>query len=225
MCERVFHKATINAIIGEVRCLRVRELCAGLWYVRSHFDEHAPKPGYAAGNILNMLVHLGADLTGYDFSGLAVWQAYLQETELHDMCFNCANLAHSIFVQPFGMVLSVAFSPNGDTFAAGTSDGQVRVWQMSDLQQLLSIQGHEGWTQSIAYSPDGQVLASGGDCVISEQKKSVTPLFIRPIVQPRCLHWADSTKTPPGFLVFSDDLSPMFWVRVAVSCNGQACKR
>jgi hypothetical protein len=32
------------------------------------------KPGYAAGNILNMLVHLGADLTGYDFSGLSVWR-------------------------------------------------------------------------------------------------------------------------------------------------------
>jgi hypothetical protein len=26
-----------------------------------------PKPGYAAGNILNMLVHLGVDLTGQDF--------------------------------------------------------------------------------------------------------------------------------------------------------------
>jgi hypothetical protein len=30
-----------------------------------------PRPGYAAGNILNMLVHLGADLTGYDFSCLS----------------------------------------------------------------------------------------------------------------------------------------------------------
>ena len=41
-----------------------------------------PTPGYAAGNILNMLVHLGADLTGYDFSHLAVWEAYVQGVEL-----------------------------------------------------------------------------------------------------------------------------------------------
>jgi len=40
-----------------------------------------PTPGYAAGNILNMLVHLGADLTGYDFSHLAVWEAYVQGVE------------------------------------------------------------------------------------------------------------------------------------------------
>jgi hypothetical protein len=40
-----------------------------------------PTPGYAAGNILNMLVHLGADLTGYDFSRLAVWEAYVQGVE------------------------------------------------------------------------------------------------------------------------------------------------
>jgi uncharacterized protein YjbI with pentapeptide repeats len=49
-----------------------------------------PKPGYAAGNILNMLVHLGADLTGYDFSGLSVWQAYLKYAVLHN-----ANLTRS----------------------------------------------------------------------------------------------------------------------------------
>jgi len=30
-------------------------------------------PGYAGGNILNLLLHLRRDLRGYDFSGLSVW--------------------------------------------------------------------------------------------------------------------------------------------------------
>jgi hypothetical protein len=37
------------------------------------------KPGYAGGNILNLLWQLDVDLSGYDFSNLTVWQAYLQK--------------------------------------------------------------------------------------------------------------------------------------------------
>ncbi|WP_038298306.1 NB-ARC domain-containing protein, partial [[Scytonema hofmanni] UTEX B 1581] len=35
------------------------------------------KPGYAGGNILNLLWQLDVDLSGYDFSNLTVWQAYI----------------------------------------------------------------------------------------------------------------------------------------------------
>ncbi len=79
-------------------------------------SRRSPKPGYAAGNILNMLVHLGTDLTGYDFSGLSVWQAYLQESELQKVRLDDSDLARSVFVQPFGMVLAIAFSPDGNSF-------------------------------------------------------------------------------------------------------------
>jgi len=58
-----------------------------------------PKPGYAVGNILNMLVHLGADLTGYDFSGLSVWQAYVQGVELQDVSFVNTQFVYSLFAE------------------------------------------------------------------------------------------------------------------------------
>ncbi len=45
---------------------------------QSHRKPRSPKPSYAAGNILNLFCYLDIDLTGYDFSNLAVWQAYLQ---------------------------------------------------------------------------------------------------------------------------------------------------
>lgn len=58
-----------------------------------------PPPGYAAGNILNMLAHLGADLTGYDFSGLPVWGAYAQGIELQRVNFAGADIAKSAFTK------------------------------------------------------------------------------------------------------------------------------
>ena len=36
------------------------------------------QPGYAGGNLLNLLVQINGDLRGFDFSHLAVWQADLR---------------------------------------------------------------------------------------------------------------------------------------------------
>jgi hypothetical protein len=40
------------------------------------------RPGYAAGNILTLLLHLGYDVRGYDFSRLSIWQAYVRGATL-----------------------------------------------------------------------------------------------------------------------------------------------
>jgi len=86
-----------------------------------------PKPGYAAGNILNMLVHLGADLTGYDFSGLSVWQAYLQGVEVRWVNLSGTNVQHSSFKETFGRIISIAVNLDGTLIAAGTNTGEIRV--------------------------------------------------------------------------------------------------
>jgi hypothetical protein len=44
--------------------------------------------GYAAGNVLNLLVFLGSDLRGWDFSGLTVRQADLREAAMEDTNFS-----------------------------------------------------------------------------------------------------------------------------------------
>jgi WD40 repeat protein/tRNA A-37 threonylcarbamoyl transferase component Bud32 len=120
------------------------------------------QPGYAGGNILNLLLHLNCDLSGFDFSGLTVWQAYLQRMTLQDVNFSQADLAGAVFTDTFGIVLAVAYSPNGQLLAAGTSDGQVRVWRTSDGQLLLTCEGHTDWIRSVCFSLDNNTLASGG---------------------------------------------------------------
>jgi WD40 repeat protein/transcriptional regulator with XRE-family HTH domain len=115
---------------------------------------------YTAGNIINLLCHLGTDLRGYDFSNLSLWQADLRNVKLHDVNFQNANLAKSVFAESFGGVVSVAFSPNGELLAMGDTNGEIRLYQVSDLKQLLSCKGHTNWVTSLAFSPNGSTLAS-----------------------------------------------------------------
>ncbi|MBR8834889.1 MAG: NACHT domain-containing protein [Stigonema ocellatum SAG 48.90 = DSM 106950] len=117
--------------------------------------------GYAAGNILNLLCQLETNLSGYDFSQLKVWQAYLQDVNLHEVNFTGADLAKSVFAQQMAKILSVAFSPDGRMLATGDANGEIRLWQVADSKLLLVCKGHTGWVQSVAFSPDGRMLSSG----------------------------------------------------------------
>lgn len=118
------------------------------------------QPGYAAGNILNLLAQLSIDLRGYDFSNLAVWQVYLQGMTLPQLNFAGADLSRSVFTQTIGGVLSAAFSPDGQRLATGI-DHDIIIWQIADGKSLKVLQGHTNWVVSVAFSPDGRMLASG----------------------------------------------------------------
>ncbi len=125
----------------------------------------AQRPGYAAGNILNVLIALGANLGGYDFSRLVIKQAYLQDAQLADVNFSDADLATSTFTETFGNVLSLALDASGQLLAAGTANGKVELWHMPDCTPFLSLEvvGLEEWVRSIAFNPQGDLLASGND--------------------------------------------------------------
>ncbi|WP_449419255.1 WD40 domain-containing protein [Phormidium nigroviride] len=118
-------------------------------------------PGYTAGNLLNLLVNLQADLSAIDFSGLTIWQAYLQGVNLRRVNFEKANLGKSVFSETFANIYSVAFSPDGGKIATGHADGEVRLWQVEDGKLLFRSLGHTGAVWSLSFSPDGETLASG----------------------------------------------------------------
>ena len=73
------------------------------------------------------------------------------------------------------LVISLAFSPDGQKLYSACADSTIRVWDVSmfldtdanlataDLQIPCQIfHGHEGWVQAVAISPDGLTIASGG---------------------------------------------------------------
>ncbi len=120
----------------------------------------AQQPGYAAGNILNLLIHLEANLSGLDCSALTIWQAHLQGVDLQGVNFAHADLTRSVFTQTLGEISSAAFSPDGQWLAIGIGN-EICLWQMPENQHCATFQGHSAWVQAIAFSPDGKQLASG----------------------------------------------------------------
>lgn len=129
----------------------------------NHLRTEAPlQPGYVGGNILNLLLQMQIDLSGYDFSYLTINQAYLQDASLYDVNFTHCHFSQSVFAQAFGGVLAIAFSPDGQFFATGNTNCDVHLWRVSDRQRLLTLQGHRGWVRKIAFSPDSAVVGTLG---------------------------------------------------------------
>jgi WD40 repeat protein len=139
--------------------------------LKTNFGKFSPKlrgkspqeTGYFGGNILNLLCQLQVDLSGWDFSEIAVWQAYLGRVALHHVNFAKANLAKSVFTETFSQILSVAFSPDGKLLATGDVNHEIHIWQVADGKQLLTCKVDEGWVWSVAFSPNGRFLASSAN--------------------------------------------------------------
>ena len=56
---------------------------------------------------------------------------------------------------------SIAFSPDGGTFASGSSDTTIRLWDVATGVEKQTFTGHGGSVDSIAFSLDGSILVSG----------------------------------------------------------------
>lgn len=115
---------------------------------------------YGAGNILTLCCYLHIDLTGYDFSNLAIVHAHLQKVDLHQVNFSHANFAKCIFMETFGGVFGAALSTDGKFLATGDSRCEVRLWELATGRLLLICKGHQDWVWSVAFNPDGTRLAS-----------------------------------------------------------------
>jgi WD40 repeat protein len=61
----------------------------------------------------------------------------------------------------FGCLLNcaVAFSPDGQLIAASDSDYSIKIWRVSDFQEVRSYKADEGDIRAIAFVPDRKALA------------------------------------------------------------------
>jgi len=122
--------------------------------------------GYAGGNLLNLLVQLGEELIGYDFSHLPVRQADLSGLTFVNADFTGADLECSTFTAGI-TVNAVAFQPTGELWAAGIRNGVLGLWRMVERQLTDAFQCGDNLRGPLIFSPQGEFLAtSTNDCQI-----------------------------------------------------------
>ena len=121
----------------------------------------AESQGYAGGNLVNLLASLLGSVCSEDFSRLALRQVYLQGIDAQDTNFSDAEFIEARFTEPLETSSTMMVSPSGQYLAAGTYNGQIRVWKVTDGKPLWTSSGarHE-WC--LTFSPDENLLVSGG---------------------------------------------------------------
>ena len=84
-----------------------------------------------------------------------------------------------------GGINSITFSPDGRTFASGSDDETIRLWNTVTGEHKRTLTGHTDWVNSVAFSPDGRTLTSGSsdttirlwDVVTGEHRQTFTGTY------------------------------------------------
>lgn len=114
----------------------------------------------------------GSQITGVDAKGLRV-DLPVWDKETEEIWSNVYLTDHhtpSAMPTPnaqwaFGhrnSVMKVVCFPCGRFIASGSLDGAVRIWDVTNGECLLNLEGHSGGIEDLAISPDGKLLASAG---------------------------------------------------------------
>lgn len=136
---------------------------------------------HAAVPVLSLAVHDEVLAAGYADGGIILW-----DWETGQSLAELRSSASKTDVR------SLAFSPDGQMLAAGTVEGTIFFWDVSNRQLIsFSSQAHSGIVFSVTFSPDGSTLVSGGaDGVIIfwnagdiHQRASITQAHVAPVWQ------------------------------------------
>ncbi|MGV7224095.1 MAG: WD40 repeat domain-containing protein [Nitrospinales bacterium] len=162
------------------KCVRVlieERLCYGP--VNPEMEPHLK--GFWVVNSVNFSPDGSQLAAAWGHSTVRLWQLFdTTSGQLHEQPFTLligehdpkAMPAAAIYDEPglgptvpgLGGVTSVAFSPDGRTFASGADDFHVRLWDCGSngSEPLKVFKDHTAGVSCVTYSPDGKTLSTSG---------------------------------------------------------------
>ncbi|PMB51658.1 serine/threonine protein kinase [Fischerella thermalis CCMEE 5201] len=87
-----------------------------------------------------------------------LWDLSSLHTQTQKKLENC--LCYSLRGHAWA-VLTVAFSPDGQTLATGSDDNTIKLWNVNTGQVIGTLLGHSWSVLAVAFSADGEILISG----------------------------------------------------------------
>ncbi len=117
--------------------------------------------GYGPANLVALLRQQRGHLCGLDLSRLSLRGAYLQGVEMQDTSLAEATFRDTAFTEALDATWTVAISRKGRYWAAGSRQGEVRVWREAGQTLHLLWQAHTDMVSALSFSPDERRLASG----------------------------------------------------------------
>ncbi|NJR63340.1 MAG: hypothetical protein HC769_33920 [Cyanobacteria bacterium CRU_2_1] len=196
-------RETQRRLILQPLCDRWLEQCQSQGAIVQQLQQHLSqlqlhqeaRSGYAAGNLINLLCHLQVNLTGFDFSGLTIRQAYLRNIPLHQVNFANSHHIQSVFAEALTDVFGMALSRDGCLLAMTGTEGMLFVYEVTTGKWLHSLRAHHAWTMGVVFNRQRNRLFTGSfDRKICEWD----------LVTGRCLHnW--QTDTAVNYIAISPD--------------------
>ena len=117
--------------------------------------------GYGPTNLLALLRQQRGHLRSLNLSQLVIRGASLQGVEMQDTTLSGATLRETLWTSALDAIWTVATSKSGQYWAAGSRQGEVRVWREQGKLLHLAWQAHTSTVATIAFSPDEGTLATG----------------------------------------------------------------
>ena len=108
--------------------------------------------------------------------------------------------------------MSVSLCPNGHLLAVGTWHGEVRVCNVDTSECLWETEAHQGWVRALAFTRDGQMLATAGDGHTVRLWDAATGELLRVLGQPAVSVEALAFNPDGDFVTaLSDDKIAHMW--------------
>lgn len=117
--------------------------------------------GYAAGNLLNMLLQVHSTSRAYDFSGLDIRCADLGEGDLRGIRFRASSFSKCRFRHAMAAVMAADWSLDGQLVLSADTSGSVRLFNAESGELGAICRGAGNWMRAAAFSPVSSMLASG----------------------------------------------------------------